>query len=65
MEATHGELPASLQLAESDSYRQMTGTGDLWVDEAGLPARFWYNGQQWYLDPNEADTNSDGLADSQ
>ena len=26
---------------------------------------FFYNGQQWYLDPNEADTNSDGLTDSQ
>ena len=26
---------------------------------------FFYNGQQWYLDPTESDTNSDGLSDGQ
>ena len=26
---------------------------------------FFYNGQQWYLDPTEADSNSDNLSDAQ
>ncbi len=34
-----GELPLGMQLGESDAYRKMTGTGTLWVDAEGLPAR--------------------------
>ena len=34
-----GQLPASIMLGELDHYRQMIGTGELWVNAQGLPAR--------------------------
>jgi hypothetical protein len=34
-----GELPPGVQLATSDYYRNMTGDGELWVGEDGLPLR--------------------------
>ncbi len=32
-----GKLPPGMQLSMADAYRTMTGTGELWLNEAGLP----------------------------
>lgn len=37
--AQYGRLPAGFTLQTPDVYRQMTGTGQLWLDENGLPRR--------------------------
>lgn len=34
-----GELPQGITLESSDSYRRMTGSGDLWLGAEGLPRR--------------------------
>ncbi|MCX6047416.1 MAG: hypothetical protein NT075_20110, partial [Chloroflexi bacterium] len=34
-----GELPPGMEMQAPTSYAQMTGTGELWVDDAGLPLR--------------------------
>ena len=34
-----GELPAGLSLSTSDTYRAMTGVGEVWLDARGLPLR--------------------------
>src|SRR5690606_13277554 len=34
-----GELPPGMRLAAADYYRQMSGDGELWVREDGLPLR--------------------------
>ncbi len=34
-----GQLPIDMQLGLSDQYRQLNGTGELWLDSDGLPAR--------------------------
>ncbi|MCP5098322.1 MAG: tandem-95 repeat protein, partial [Chloroflexi bacterium] len=42
MEATlheQGELPAGMSLDASQTYRQTTGSGEIWLNEAGLPVR--------------------------
>ncbi len=35
----YGQLPAGMTLQTPDFYRQMTGQGQLWLDEDGLPRR--------------------------
>jgi hypothetical protein len=37
--AERGELPLNVTLDAPSSFRQMTGSGELWVDGAGLPLR--------------------------
>ncbi|MBP7998168.1 MAG: hypothetical protein KA314_02115 [Chloroflexi bacterium] len=35
----YGARPAGMELAPPDTYQRMTGQGELWVNEAGLPAQ--------------------------
>ncbi|MFZ0548411.1 MAG: thrombospondin type 3 repeat-containing protein, partial [Candidatus Promineifilaceae bacterium] len=35
----YGAPPAGMELAPPEAYQRMTGQGDLWINEAGLPAR--------------------------
>jgi Concanavalin A-like lectin/glucanases superfamily/Bacterial TSP3 repeat len=37
--AERGELPLNVTLDAPDSFRQMTGSGELWVDARGMPMR--------------------------
>ena len=34
-----GKLPAGVRLSTSDAYKTMIGTGELWLNEAGLPVQ--------------------------
>ncbi|MCA0350423.1 MAG: hypothetical protein LCH85_00375 [Chloroflexi bacterium] len=38
-----GELPAGMSLDTSTSYAQMSGTGEVWLDQHGLPSRLSLN----------------------
>lgn len=38
-----GELPAGMSLDTSTSYAQMQGTGEVWLDQHGLPSRLSLN----------------------
>ncbi len=38
-----GKLPPGIQLSASDSYKRMIGSGELWLNENGLPIHLSYN----------------------